>query len=172
MRQSPRPMGHLSFPLALLLSLCMLVLLLTPTASALEAPRGDSSGHPTLSVMMQGEDGRVTDKDGQIGNGTQGADRAPAQDEFARGILPDAPGTPTMPEGADGDNASDGGIVVRDGATPARDGVNETPDPGIMDGTAADPGTSGPIGWIVAILVVLALALVILALLPKRNRSR
>ncbi|MBE6620476.1 MAG: hypothetical protein E7625_03825 [Ruminococcaceae bacterium] len=172
MRQSPRPMGHLSFPFALLLSLCMLVLLLTPTASALEAARGNSNGHPTESVMMQSEDGRVTDEDGRIGNSSRGADRAPAQDDFAHGILPDEPGTPTMPEDADGSNGSEGGIVVQDGATPARDGANEILDPGTMNGSAENAETSGPIGWIVAILVVLAVALVILALLPKRNKSR
>ena len=172
MRQSPRPMGHLSLPFALLLSLCMLVLLLTPTASALEAPRGNSDGHPTESVMMQSEDGRVTDEDGRIGNSSRGADRAPAQDDFAHGILPDDPGTPTMPENADGSNGSKGGIVVQDGATPARDGSNEILDPGNMNDTTMAEDSSGPIGWIIAILVVLSLALVILALLPKRNKSR
>ena len=152
MKQSPRPMGRLPLPMALLVSLCMLLLLLTPTASALSRVEGsEASGCATAT--MQDENGRVTDEDGWIGNGTRGADRAPTRDEFARGILPDASGTPTVP---DETPDHEGGAVAYDGAGDA----------------TTDADASGLLGWIIGILVVLSVALVVLALLPKRGKSR
>lgn len=161
MKQSPRPMGRLSFPVALLVSLCMLLLLLTPTASALSRIEdGEESGCAT--AMMQHEDGRVTDEDGRIGNGTRGADRAPTRDEFARGIVPDASGTPTVPDAVPD---HEGGAVVRDG-------VSDDIMPSASGDTTTDADASGLLGWIIGILVVLSVALVVLALLPKRGKSR
>ena len=161
-------MGPLSLPIALLLSLCMLVLLLTPTASALGATRvGSDGGHESASVMMQCEDGKVTDEDGRIGNGSRGADRAPAQDDFARGILADGstPDAPTMP-GEAARMHPQGDAVVQDGAQP-QDGISSA-----TEQAAMEAGRSGILGWIIGILVLLAVVLVVLALVPKKNRSR
>ena len=149
MKQSPRPMGRLPLPMALLLSLCMLLLLLTPTASALSRVEGgEESG--CVSAMMQHEDGRVTDEDGRIGNSSRGADRVPTRDEFARGILPDSSSTPTVPS-----------------ESPDNGDGNMTPSE-----ASRDVDAYGLPGWIIGILVVLSVALVVLALLPKRGKSR
>ena len=59
---------------------------------------------------------------------------------------------------------------------------NATPNAGAQDGTLSqtnpdvmnegENSAGGVLGWIIAILVVLAIALVVLAVLPKKNRSR
>lgn len=52
----------------------------------------------------------------------------------------------------------------------AQDGTLSQSDPNAM--TESENGSGGVIGWVIAILVVLAIALVVLAVLPKKNRSR
>lgn len=112
----------------------MLLLLLTPTASALSRIEdGEESGCAT--AMMQHEDGRVTDEDGRIGNGTRGADRAPSSHRrhHAR---------PTSGDTAEADVVTLGGGMLpeRDGAQP-RDGALDRAIGDLSGGMLGDPST-------------------------------
>lgn len=146
MRRSPQSKGPLIF--ALILALCLLLLtMLTPIAAYGDDTDVSDGGHLAVSMMQSGEDGRVTDQDGLIGNGQDGADHAEPDDMFEKGM-----GDRTAPE-------------ARDAAPEAGDMM-----PG-GNGTASDGNSLGILPWIITALVVLAVVLVVLALIPKKNKS-
>jgi len=108
MRKFPQDNGRTSWLLALML---VLALLLFTTLSPLHAVQNTGEleePYLAVSMMSDGQNGRVTDSDGLIGNEGKGADRADgAKDD---GMLPH-PGTEIMPRSAvpeENDTASDG----------------------------------------------------------------
>jgi hypothetical protein len=148
MRRSPQTEGQLACLLAVILVLGLLLFTtLTPLAIAGTA-KGDLEleGEFLAVAMMQGgEDGRVTDDDGRIGNSPDGADRPAEDDSLIRDAAPQQ--TPGERNGEQG-----GGPME--------------------NGNASDGNSLGVLPWIIGSLVVLAVVLVVLALLPKKNRSR
>lgn len=144
MRKSPQESGTLTLMLALVLVLClMLFTTLAPIAAAQGADKWQDDLLP-VSAMMDGENGRVTDEDGKIGNSQRGADRSTDPDPHARDM------TPRHTPDAQAD--MEGQATVNEGAV--------------------ENGGMGALPWIIASLVVLAVVLVALALLPRRGRSR
>ena len=163
MRRSPQDSGRLPAPLLLILALCMLFIMLTPVASALSNTRESDDTTLAVSVMCGGENGKVTDDDGIIGNGRRGVDRAPLQDEFANGIQDSTMPSPRVwPDSADGAQGM-GGSRARSG-----NGTNVIEE----NGTADDGNSSGILPWIIAAIVAVSVVLVVLALIPRKNKSR
>jgi hypothetical protein len=158
MRKSPQDAGHAAIPLLLLLVLCVLFMALTPVASALSNAAESNDGYLAVSAMHSSEDGKVTDDDGRIGNGHSGADHAEPNDPFQNGITGGAErGADDITHGAE-DMARDIGDAAQGEAS-------------MEDGTADDGNSSGILPWIIASIVVVAVVLVILALIPNKNRS-
>ena len=145
MRRSPQESGTMTLMLALVLVLCLVLFAtLAPIAAAQGADEWQDDLLP-VSVMMDGESGRVTDDDGVIGNGRTGADHAAESAPHARDMAPRH--TPEAKAGMERGAAMD------------------------EAGTAVG-GSMGALPWIIASLVILAVVLVGLALLPRRGRSR
>ena len=140
MRRTPPSGGHPAILLAMIWMLCLLLWTtltpLTATHDALNALDMDEK-YLAVAMIQGGEDGRVTDEDGRIGKGQDGADRPATDDSIIRDALPHIPDTPDSEPGSP---------------------TGEGPAPGILP-------------WIIGSLVVLAVVLVVLALLPKKNRS-
>ena len=110
------------------------------------------------------EDGKVTDGDGIIGNSLHGADAAHHRHagSTVRGMKNAADRMVNDAKGA----AKRAGESVKRAAD---DAMNEQS----TGNTNANAGRSGSIiGWIVAVLIILAIALIVLAMLPKKNRNR
>jgi hypothetical protein len=152
MRKSPQDAGHAAIPLLLLLVLCVLFMALTPVASALSNASESNDGYLAVSAMHSSEDGKVTDDDGRIGNGHSGADHAEPNDPFQNGI------TDGAVRGAE-DMVRDAGDAVQHGEA------------SMENGTADDGNSSGILPWIIASVVTVAVVLVILALIPNKNKS-
>ncbi len=192
MRQTPWRRDQNTALLLTVLTVCALLLMLAPGIGATSAREttdmihGQMSGREAGRVESDLNRGIVTDDDGFIGNGTHGADAPqrggmfPAPDgampdgATPRSTVPDAT-TPDdiAPHGADG-TARDGGVAGNnapmDGAT-----AGDNTAGGNTAGDSTDTATgnaSGVLGWIIAIIVIVAIALVVLALIPKRDPSR
>ena len=180
MRRSPQDSGRLSAPILLLVALCMLFILLTPVASALGSAKESNDAYLAVSVMCNAEDGKVTDNDGIIGNSQSGADHAEAPDRFANGIqdgaLPDSPLLPDEAGNGMGSGNADGlGDNMPSPGNGARGMDGAGADNGNMigeSGTADDGNSSGILPWIIAAIVAVSIVLVILALIPRKNKSR
>ena len=143
MRRSPQSAGRAALLLAMILALSLwLLTTLTPLSSADNGTEMEDE-FLAVALMQGGEDGRVTDDDGWIGNGESGADRPAEDDPLLRGAMPDH-----SPDAQRGDTVSP-----------------------VENGREGDGNSLGILPWIIASLVVLAVVLVILALLPKKNRS-
>ena len=144
---------------AILLLLCMLVLLMTPTTSAVSQmpASGNSSSREENRIRSDINRGMVTDIDGIIGNGQRGADRA---SEYSSDREP-----AVLPEDNSGvPGSADSNIIPRTETGPSANSRT-------VDGETDMAGSNSAIGWIIAIIIVLAAALVVLALLPKRDRE-
>lgn len=167
-------------------------LILTLLAGALALPvsasvRAAQHHHGYQALAFDVENGRITDHDGRIGNSLRGADAAHHRRH------PHHRGMPALPravrdvkegvrrvaddvtQGAR-DAAENAGRAVGDLAREAedqmtRDGTDETTQDTTGD-SAVQNGGRGVIGWVIAILVILAIALVVLALLPKKSHER
>lgn len=173
MRRSPQNAGPLPAPLLLLLALVMLFITLSPTASAFGSTGEDKGAALAVWAMCEGENGKVTDDDGIIGNSRRGADRSPMDDRFENGIDGALPGR----DGGSGmEHAHDGPLDTAPRSSERARGVGgtEAGDGGMVgeDGTAVDGNSSGILPWIIAAIVTVSIVLVVLALIPRRNKSR
>ena len=140
MRKAPQNGGYALWLMALLLTLCMMLLTTLSPLYATAGSREVQDGDLAVALMTDGEDGRGTDDDGVIGNGRRGADRADESRmrDATPHPMPRALPREAMPEG---------------------------------DSAANGENSQGILPWIVGSLVALAVVLVILALIPKKNRS-
>ncbi len=197
MRQSPNRQDRQSAFAATLLMLCMLFLALAPTALAADvrgSARNMGNSHAPMRTGLRIEDGIVTDRDGIIGNGTHGADRAPHRHHTHRShptmskcataatvLFSDTPPSHTSKAtvtGNDTDNGSgsENGMIDDNNA---RNGIVEQngdiadDDRDRARSAAEDENATARLilPWIIAIIAILAAVLVILALTPKKRRS-
>ncbi len=181
----------------LALTVLLYSLILPASASALTAAREDHN-HPRLHkpLAFEMEDGKVTDSDGIIGNSLHGADAAHRHASTPMQGMKDAAGRMaqgaknTVGEAARGaknaadtvvdgvENAADrmiggaeNGNARADSATGRASESNAGNQSGSM--TNQDNGNVGSvIGWIVTVLIVLGIVLIVLTMLPKKNRNR
>jgi hypothetical protein len=142
MRKAPQNSGQLAYLLALMLALCMMLFTMAPLYTAPSGTELEES--LAVTMMVDGEDGRVTDDDGRIGNSPDGADRPAEDDSLIRDAMPQH--TPDERGGEQG-----GGPME--------------------NGNAGDGNSLGVLPWIIGSLVALAVVLVILALVPKKNKT-
>lgn len=182
MRQTPWRRDQNTALLLTVLTVCALLLMLAPGIGAAPArtmtefTHGQMGSREAQRVQNDMNRGIVTDDDGFIGNGTHGADAPqgsaalpnPAQD--GRNSRMNGQST------ADGNNgtARNGGVAGSAENGAPLDGNTGNGYPNNSDGnlTANTGNSSGVLGWIIAIIVLVAIALVVLALVPKRDPSR
>lgn len=161
MRPSPQKQNPMAAYPAVLLLLCMLALLLTPTASAARlSAAGETSTRERTRVRLDASRGMVTDIDGIIGNGLRGADRDSAlpSEQDTAGVTDNAPFSSQS-----GDPAGEGQLTMPE---------SENPSDMQRSGADGSDGAGGnAVGWIIAVIIVLATVLVVLALLPRRDRD-
>ncbi len=133
----------------------------TPTNTANTVPNSDPMniapdqlpnpvGRDITDDNATGDSGIVGDIVGDVTDGTLGGTNG-------NGIGGDQTGTP---------NTQDGDVSDNHDATIDDNGQGST-----EDHTADDGNSSGVLPWIIAIIVLLAVVLVILALIPKKNKS-
>ena len=159
MRRSPIKKTAHSVRCAWLLTLCTLLLVLLPTVSAMNVRDGARDMHrmhllPRLSLRM--ENGKVTDRDGIIGNGSYGADRDLHHHGGHHGerrshttasipeasVAASATWLPGAPQGGVSGAASRGRTLPDEGGT--ADGGTTQPDTGMPGENMQDHnGTSG-----------------------------
>ncbi len=163
MRRSPQDSGRLPAPLLLILALCLLFIMLTPVASALSNTQESDDATMAVAAMCDGENGKITDDDGIIGNGRRGADRMQPRDEFANGIQDGNMPSPRVRSDSADDTKGMGGNRARSGN--GADMIER-------NGTADDGNSSGILPWIIAAIVAVSVVLVVLALIPRKNKSR
>lgn len=178
--------------------LCLLLLALTPAASAARM-NGAQKVMRRMRWMPRVENGIVTDGDGIIGNSARGADHArharrprPAHMMTGSDIPPD-PILPDLPEnGVNGnmndlpdgmgsmpDHAGDpiDGHALNDGdrGNTANDTggnlANDTQNGDAASDVTDDATANVVLPWIIGIIVLLSVVLIALALMPKRKRN-
>lgn len=194
MRRSPL---HLNKWMAFVLTASMLMIgvwTVSPVsrAVALNAAATDAPTHQTERTTMRWQDGKVTDGDGFIGNGSWGADRAPARRMHAMRRM--ARSIRDMHIGQTGARSNTATLTVsammpdtvQDGTVDpghARDGdVNgdanrsmtapSEPQTAQRDGVNEQDSMGGALPWVITALAAVAVVLVILAFVPKKSRSR
>jgi hypothetical protein len=131
--------------------------------------RAHDAGNKLRDGIQRAADG-AADAAGDVANGVKGA-----ADDIMDGIRGAADRAGDAMRGAEdgvrSQGESDGGNVTDQsnrGTTQHDDRLNQN------DGAMTQDGDNGSnvIGWVIAVLIILAIALVVLALLPKKQRDR
>ncbi len=184
---------HALFTSLVMTAVLLFAFLLPISAGTMRAASVD---HPPLhrAVTIEIEDGKITDHDGIIGNSLHGADakvRASLRRHMRhhhRHMKQDADSDGTISHRMIDNlhNTRDRSIKKAENVVGDADGVLHDVEHGAdqaeksardavdrQDGADSENSNSTAVlGWVIAMLVVLAIALVVLAILPKKNRER
>lgn len=177
----------------LALTILLYSLILPASASAFSAVR-TAPHHPHFhkAIAFEAENGKVTDSDGIIGNSLHGADADPrlhrhhhaahSMHDMKNGVERMARDAADMADKA-AKGAKDAADSVMDSAKNAadraKDGVKDAADhatdgtlPGQTNAGNSESKDGSVIGWVIAALIALAIVLIVLIMLPKKNKNR